>query len=360
MKRLAIDWQNLEMAFDDHPGELGMERASYLNLETGEVVFVDEQVRDTVNCIIDQLDTVLAEGADWTDDAIRETYTFQQSSEPEQSSVLATIKIEYGDPSQFEEIPHFDSHESYEYMQDFIESVSDVTARGRLSEAIAQRKPFRRFRDVLAGDRRLERQWREFEAARQRETIIEWLNSIGVQPTNPDSTTYRPPPLPDLRKIMFAEVRRFVRFARDIDGVKRIALIGSLATDKEFPKDVDVLVTVSDDCDLAPLAELGRQLSGHMNSHRAGADVFLASEAGNYLGRTCPWRDCGPGFRTSCDAMHCGLRPYLHDDFNSIRLKEDMIAQPLVLLWPNVVAADDVQADIHEQLIEQLAEDEAR
>ncbi len=158
---------------------------------------------------------------------------------------------------------------------------------------------------------------------------------------------------------MFAEVRRFVRFARDIEDVKSIALIGSLAADKEFPKDVDLLVTVNNDCDLAPLAKLGRQLSGHMNTHRAGADVFLASEDGEYLGRTCHWRDCGPSFRTSCDALHCGLRPYLHDDFNSVRLKKGLINQPPILLWPDVVAAHESPADVQKQLIEPLAEDEA-
>ncbi len=244
-------------------------------------------------------------------------------------------------------------------MRDFIETVN-FDLRDRLSEAICQRKPFRRFRDVLAGDRRLERQWQEFESTRQRKAIVEWLQSIGVQPENPESTTYGLPPLPDLRNIMFAEVRRFVRFARDIEGVKRIALIGSLAADKEFPKDIDLLVTVNNDCDLAPLAKLGRQLSGHMNSHRAGADVFIASEDGEYLGRTCPWRDCGPGFRTSCDALHCGLRPYLHDDFNSVRLKKGLITQPPILLWPDVVAAHEAPADVQKQLIEPLAEDEAR
>lgn len=358
MKRLPIDWHALEMAFEDCPDELGLERTNYFNLDSGEVVFVDEQVSSSANFIIDELDAALEEGTDWTDDAIRGTDTFQRLSEFEQLGVLAAIQIGYGDAKQFEEIPQFDSHESYGYMRDFIETISDDTIRARLGRAIAQRKPFRRFREVLAEDRRLERQWREFEVARQRQAMIEWLHSIGVEPANPESKTYDPPALPDLRKIMFAEVRRFVRFARDIQGVKRIALIGSLTTDKEFPKDIDLLVTVSDDCDLAPLARLGRQLSGHMNSHRAGADVFLASEGGNYLGRTCPWRDCGPSYRTRCDAMHCGVRPYLHDDLNTIRLQEEVIAQPPVLLWPNV-AAEKVPRDVRTQLIEQLARDGA-
>ena len=149
------------------------------------------------------------------------------------------------------------------------------------------------------------------------------------------------------------------RFARGIEGVRRIALTGSLATGKEFPKDIDILVTVSDDCDLAPLARLGRQLSGHMNSHRAGADVFRASEDGRYLGRTCPWRDCGPDYRTRCDALHCGARPYLHDDFNAVHLEEEVIAQPPVVLWPNLAAAEGVLRDVREELVERLARDGA-
>ena len=95
-----------------------------------------------------------------------------------------------------------------------------------------------------------------------------------------------------------------------------------------------------------------------MNNYRAGADVFLASEDGDYIGRTCPWKDCGPGYRTSCDAMHCGERPYLHDDFNAVRLKKEVITQPPVLLWPEPAAAQEVPADVHEQLIEPLVKDE--
>ena len=58
--------------------------------------------------------------------------------------------------------------------------------------------------------------------------------------------------------------------------------------------------------------------------------------------------------------MHCGLRPFLHDDFDSVRLKKDVITHPSVLLWPNPAANQDVVADVQLQLIKQLAEDEVR
>ena len=71
-----------------------------------------------------------------------------------------------------------------------------------------------------------------------------------------------------------------------------------------------------------------------MASHSSGADVFLVKPDGKYLGCTCPWKNCGPGYRASCDAEHCGLRPYLHDDLGLIRLTPEVIAQPPVMLWP--------------------------
>src|SRR6266496_668037 len=106
----------------------------------------------------------------------------------------------------------------------------------------------------------------------------------------------------------------FSRAARRLPGVIRIALLGSLTTGKSDPKDVDLLLTVADGADLVPLATLGRKLRGRAQSLNRGADIFLADPAATYLGRICPWRDCRPGLRLRCDALHCGRRAHLHDD----------------------------------------------
>jgi hypothetical protein len=63
------------------------------------------------------------------------------------------------------------------------------------------------------------------------------------------------------------------------------------------PKDADLLVTVEDEADLAPLARLGRRLQGRAQSMNKGADVFLADAHHHYLGRTCTWKECAPGIR---------------------------------------------------------------
>jgi hypothetical protein len=131
-----------------------------------------------------------------------------------------------------------------------------------------------------------------------------------------------------------------------IVGVRRVALIGSIMTSKPTPKDVDLLVTVTDDADLVPLARCARQLQGRLQGLNHWADVFLADERGRYLGRTCTWRECRPGIRASCDALHCGRRPHLHDDLGDVRLNQTLIASPPVEIWPVVIRRKAVPADV--------------
>jgi hypothetical protein len=129
---------------------------------------------------------------------------------------------------------------------------------------------------------------------------------------------------------------RFVAASRRVAGVRQIALVGSIVTAKLNPKDIDALVVVADDADLAGLATHARRLQGRAQSLNRGADVFLADERGNYIGRTCRWKDCRPGVRQSCDARHCGRRAYLHDDLDAMTLSSTVIAAPPVTLWPVV------------------------
>jgi len=157
------------------------------------------------------------------------------------------------------------------------------------------------------------------------------------------------------RERFLDEVLRFVRSAANLPGVLRIALVGSILTDRPDPKDVDVLVSVADDAELAPLAALGRRLQGRLQSLNHGADVFLADGGGRYLGRTCSWKACGPGIRASCDALHCGRRPYLHDDLATVRLAGGLVTSPPVELWPVVVRRCAVPADV-ERLLAHLSE----
>lgn len=148
----------------------------------------------------------------------------------------------------------------------------------------------------------------------------------------------------------------FVRAASRLPGVERIALLGSLTTRKYEPKDTDLLVTVAADLDLTELATLGRKLKGHLQSRgpNLGADIFLASPAGEYLGRTCGWRDCRPWLRVRCQALQCGERHYLYDDLQVLRLRPELIAYPPVVLWPRMQSYTHLPIDIQRDLLEPL------
>ena len=157
-----------------------------------------------------------------------------------------------------------------------------------------------------------------------------------------------------IRENLLCEFALFVERVRVCSGVQRIALIGSLTTSKENPKDADVLVTVDDDADLTPLATAGRRLKGHAQSRNKGADIFLADPSGNYIGRICHWRECYPGKRMSCDARHCGQRPFLHDDLDDVALDASLIKAPPLELWPRIVRRTGLPGDVEEHLVQSI------
>jgi hypothetical protein len=168
-----------------------------------------------------------------------------------------------------------------------------------------------------------------------------------------NSRTLAPrPSVRNPRPHLLNAVLAFVRAARSTPGVLRIALLGSLATEKPVPKDADVLVTIDAAMDLGPLARLGRRLQGTAQTINLGADIFLADAAGRYLGRICHYRECSP--RMACRALSCGQRQHLNDDLQIVTLSPTLISAPPIDLWPRFVARCAVPADTQALLIAKL------
>ena len=139
-----------------------------------------------------------------------------------------------------------------------------------------------------------------------------------------------------------------------LPGVTRIALIGSLGTQKAAPKDADVLVTVTPDSSLDQLAKAGRALKGFAQTRNSGADIFLGNLDGQYIGRICHWRDRRPGIRVVCRAQHCGRREFLNDDLQDVCLSSSLVSAPPIELWPSVVRRIAVPADVDDVLLGRL------
>lgn len=129
-------------------------------------------MRDTIEWYLDtQTGEVLMISSDMTeDDEMREA-------------------IEENADERFQRIPEMEPHESYEIMEDFVATVEDGGLRLRLSDAIAGKGAFRRFKNVLLDVPTERERWFAFEADRQRQGAIDWLCSIHIistwKPTSP-------------------------------------------------------------------------------------------------------------------------------------------------------------------------------
>jgi hypothetical protein len=153
---------------------------------------------------------------------------------------------------------------------------------------------------------------------------------------------------------LLGAVLTFVRAVREMPGICRIGLLGSITTDKPVPKDVDVLVVIDESVDFDVLAQRARSLKGTAQRINLGADIFLADETGRYIGRVCHHRECH--YRMSCEARHCGRRQHLNDDLDVITLAPTVIAEPPVDLHPRIVRRCTVPADVASLLLAPLAE----
>lgn len=160
------------------------------------------------------------------------------------------------------------------------------------------------------------------------------------------------PSIPEPRAHLLRETVAFVRAAVQCPGVVRIALIGSLTTDKPLPKDADLLVTVEDGFGLLALATIGRRLKGRAGNINCGADIFLCDRTGRYLGRTCSYRECHP--RASCQGQSCVDGSHLNDDLDNLTLATDLILNPPLVLWPVVERRGEVPKDVEELLVREL------
>jgi hypothetical protein len=341
MRHLSINLLDLEGAFETNSPEM----QHYLDQENGEVVMVTDDFRH-------ELERLWEEAA--PEDKLEDLLRKSELPDWQKKALSEAERVEEGYGTRIMRVPEPEARMDLREIEAFITTVAEPRLREELQRATRGRGAFRRFREVL-GDNFSERErWFKFKRERLRKHMTDWLASLDIEPVwvEPEPA----PPQPPVRSQLLEAALLFVRSAARLRGVKRIALIGSLATPESSPKDIDLLVTVGDDMNLAPLAKAARQLNGRaMQTGRSrGGDVFLADVSGSYLGRTCPWKECGPGIRLSCDALHCGQRHYLHDDLQAIKLQPALIEAPPIELWPVVVARVAAPADVEELLLKPI------
>lgn len=166
MRQLKVDWVELDIAFENSSWEMH----HYLDLETGAVVMVTDEIA----CYLDEPPDYELFG--WMQEALQEA---QQ------------IEEERG--TRYIKIPQADSHEGYRDMERFIATVRDRRLQNRLWRAIQGRGAFRYFKDVLAEHPAERERWFTFKDRCVHERVVGWLESEGIEATNP----IEPPPEPE-------------------------------------------------------------------------------------------------------------------------------------------------------------------
>lgn len=155
MTPVPVVWTDLETAFERNSPEM----ASYLNIDTGEVL-------------------MLVEG------------------NPEDEGRRNTAVMR---PETYVAIDPASSREQYRWMERFVASVEDETLRERLIIAIDGKGAFRRFKDVLLHYPGERERWFSYRGDLLHAFINEWLKEHDIQT---DSTApwgdVVPPPEPDM------------------------------------------------------------------------------------------------------------------------------------------------------------------
>jgi hypothetical protein len=164
MRKLKIDWMELSAAFESGFAEMH----HYLDLETGEVLMVTDEIR-------------------WyREEPGAELHGWQQEM------VQTARRIEEGYGSRYVQIPQQDSHESYRDMEWFIGTVQDQRLQERLWQAIQGKGTFRYFKDVLQDYPAERERWFAFSDRCVHNRLMRWLEDEEIEPTNP----IEPPQVP--------------------------------------------------------------------------------------------------------------------------------------------------------------------
>ncbi len=147
LQRLAINWRELERAFEGGGDPAGTEW--YLDRRTGKL-----------ECLIE---------GDADSEAVRTRLD---------RDVSRYVRVEPPGPE-----------EEVSWMEEFVAGVTDAKARKDLNRTLEGAGTFKRFRDALARYAAVRDEWYAVRERRIREAMVQWLQAQGIEPQ-----TALPPP----------------------------------------------------------------------------------------------------------------------------------------------------------------------
>ena len=159
MKKLKVDLEMITNTMED-VARIDMEY--YLDKETGEVIFIPEEVSRYVE---EEDENLREELSDWQKEGIK---------------LAQEILLKKSD--RYIYIPEGPPCNGYDLMVEFTEKAEDELLREKLSIALDGKGAFRRFKNVMADYPDYREKWFKFRGERINKKVIEWLNSVGIEP----------------------------------------------------------------------------------------------------------------------------------------------------------------------------------
>jgi hypothetical protein len=171
MRQLIIDMPELELAFEG-----GYEMISYyLDLETGEVITVSEEVRGILETIYESYYDKQSQTIDW-----ESAFESEKVPDWQRDLVQDADRVEIGFGDTIIAIPPESSSEGYFDMEVFTGTIRNPRLMEHLERALHGRGAFRYFKDVLLDYPAERERWLQFKQARRQQRISEWLEEQGI------------------------------------------------------------------------------------------------------------------------------------------------------------------------------------
>lgn len=122
--------------------------------------------------------------------------------------------------------------------------------------------------------------------------------------------------------------KEFTEKAKKHPSLLESVVVGSVAGDDPYPKDLDLAIVVRNCDDIKILAKYARQMSKYTHNW----EVFLFDEELNHLNRICHRKEC-PTTSVDCLVPGCGkiLHIRVHADFTYNEKK--FLTSPIKVLW---------------------------
>ena len=159
-----------------------MEMRTYLDLATGEILYVSDEARRELEAVYE---TMPDDAGQLSDEEQQAAFTAALEEygpvNVEEEELIDADAVDRGLGTRYVELPEADTREDYRDMEAFIDTVTVPGLQRRLERAIRGRGAFRYFRDELSDEPAEEQRWYAFKQERRRDRIRKWLDDERIE-----------------------------------------------------------------------------------------------------------------------------------------------------------------------------------